>query len=207
MRELPRLIAITSGTQAPQEATSSALAATQVGLPGILVREPTWTDRDVLECVERLRAESDTLWIAIHDRIALARHECVDAVHLGFRSLTPSEARRLLPEDRHIGFSSHANDTPAAWIGADYRFFGPVHETPSKAGLLEPTGMSGLHIACTEDHLPVYALGGIQPVHVAECMEHGAYGLATLSDVLPSADPGASTARWLEALAGVESLR
>ena len=200
MRALPKLIAITSGKEDVRETCRRAGAALRGGLPGLLVREPQWSDREVLRCVEALRASSDELWIAVHDRVHLARHEAVDAVHLGFRSLTPAEARALLPADTLVGFSSHAADEPSAWEGADYRFFGPVRETPSKEGLLEPTGLEGLAATCAADDVPVFALGGLLPEHATDCVEAGAHGAAALASVLYAAEPTNAAAEWVREL-------
>ena len=59
-------------------------------------------------------------------------------------------------------------------------FFGPILETPSKAGIVEPHGFGELAKACVLG-VPVIAIGGFQtPKDVAKCAELGAHGVAVL---------------------------
>ncbi len=206
MRALPKLIAITAG-RASMEDRARAVEATSAGLPGVLLREPGLSDRELLSFAKELREQSDEVWIGIHDRAHLALAAEFDAVHLGFRSLAPHAVRAMLPAEKAVGFSAHASDEPDARIGADYLFFSPIKETASKSGLLEPTGFAGLKTVCEASELPIIALGGLAPEDVEECLAAGAHGVACLSDILLASDPGERVELWRAALLAAQEVR
>jgi thiamine-phosphate pyrophosphorylase len=205
----PPLVALTPGDPAQADARAivdRARSAIDAGLRGILVREPEMGDRQILELARALRALGpDDVWLAIHDRVHLAVACDAQAVHLGFRSLAPSQARRILPDSISIGLSTHAGDPPERALDADYVFFGPVLETPSKRGWKEATGFDGLAFAMSPGGPPVWAIGGITPEHVARCLDAGARGIAVRAGVLGSADPGAGCRSYLDALSRILS--
>lgn len=200
----PRLVALTPGDlDALQVARFGTVieAAIAAGLRGILVREPALSDRVFLELALEIAGQlPPDGYLAIHDRVHLAPAATARAVHLGFRSLTPSDARKILPHDVAIGLSAHAHDAPEDWRGADYLFFGPVLDTPSKQGLLSPVGFEGLARATAQSPVPVFAIGGLTPEHAAPVRRAGAHGIAVLRGVLGSPDPAASVRAYVRAL-------
>lgn len=195
MKKLPELIAITTGEALPRD-RARTIAAVGAGLPGLLLREPKLSDRELLAYASELREVSNELWLVVHDRAHLVNSPVLDGVHLGFRSLKPGQVREFVPAEKVIGFSSHVHDGPASWSGADYVFFGPVKETPSKAGLVEVTGFDGLRSAVSKCELPVVALGGLAPCDVQACQAAGVAGVACLSDILMAEEPTQRVAMW-----------
>ena len=101
------------------------------------------------------------------------------AVHLS--------ANQQFPEPRPslVGRSCHTADEVdrAVAEGCDYAFASPVYPTASKPGYGPALGPEGLAALCRPG-LPVYALGGVLPEHVAECVAAGAYGIAVMGPVL-----------------------
>ena len=195
----PRLLAISAG-QELEETRRRVGGAVEAGLQGVLLREPGWNDRELLRCGELLREAHEELWIGVHDRAHLLAAGLFDGVHLGFRSLPPARVREFAPEECAIGFSAHAADAPADREGATYLFFGPVKDTPSKRGLLEPTGFGGLAEAAGSCDVPVWALGGMTPEDAGACRESGAAGMACLGGLLGSENVEAAVARYRSAL-------
>lgn len=206
----PLLLALTAGDLTPgamllggtsrlRAAVARAVAA---GLRGVLLREPGLPDGAYLTLAVQLRQvlAPHGGWLGLHDRPHLVTAAGAQGVHLGFRSLPPGEARAAAGPDACLGLSTHLGDEPEAWAGCDYRFFGPVRATPSKEGILEPTGFQELARATTSAP-PVWALGGLRPEDVAQARAAGAAGVAALGGVLGAADPAAATAAYLEALA------
>src|SRR5207249_303633 len=106
--------------------------------------------------------------ILVNDRLDVALSERADGVHLGESSLPLPEARRFVgnrnePEGFLIGVSCHSLEAArsAASAGADYLFFGPVFDTPSKAAFGAPQGLERLAEVCRAVSIPVLAIGGI----------------------------------------------
>lgn len=194
-----RILALTPGDLrdgATADLLLRARTAVEAGLDAILVREPEMSDRATLELLRELRALlGPSGWLGVHDRAHLAAAARADGVHLGFRSLPIRAARAILADDVAIGFSAHAHDEPAAWTGADYLVFGPVFETPSKRGLLEPVGVAGLAAAVRSTSIPVWALGGIRPANADLVLNSGCAGIAVRGALLGARDPRSA---WLE---------
>ncbi len=210
LRLPPPLVALSPGDLAA-DATGDFLVAVRraasAGLAGMLLREPEMSDRVLLALAREIRALlSSGGWLAIHDRVHLADACGADAIHLGFRSLAPKEARAVLrrdvgPGNISIGFSAHAEDDPGLASGADYLFFGPVLDTPSKRGRKEPIGFEGLAAGVTRSPTPLWAIGGLLPQHVRRCLDAGAAGIAVRAGIFSAPDPAAATAAFLRALA------
>lgn len=174
-------------------------------LRAILLREPGLSDRAALELLHKLcglRAECPELWIGIHDRAHLAPAAGANGVHLGFRSLTVDQARRVVGRECAIGLSTHAGEDPARFHDADYVFHGPVLDTPSKRGLVEPVGEVGLARFCASTSKPVWAIGGLEPVHASILHRCGARGAAVLRGVAAAPDPATACRTWNAAWRG-----
>ncbi|MFN0006445.1 MAG: thiamine phosphate synthase [Planctomycetota bacterium] len=176
-------------------------AAVHGGLSGIVLREPAMGDRVLLELAREAREMlPEDAWLGIHDRVHLADAARADAVHLGFRSLTPLEARRILPDGIAIGFSAHEGDDLAHLAACDYVLFGPVFDTPSKRGWKDPVGLTGLARAVDVCAVPVWAIGGLQPEHAAACALAGCAGIAARAGIFAAADPARATGDYRAAV-------
>jgi thiamine-phosphate pyrophosphorylase len=176
--------------------------ALKAGLPAVLVREPSLPAGELLELARStvvLCRAHPGVWCGVHDSVHAALDAEADGVHLGFRSLTPGVVRECVGERLAIGFSAHVGDSPEAWEGADYLHYGPVYETPSKQGLLEPVGLPGLKSFVRQTGLPVFGLGGIHPSRAADVRSSGA-GVAVLSGILGAHDPAQATGQYLAAI-------
>jgi len=202
----PQLLALSPGDLSGSQTArflSRFGAAFEAGLPGLLLREPGLSDRELLRLGERLQEQAPGLWLGVHDRLHLAAALGAQGAHLGFRSLPPEVAQQHFGAQLTIGLSTHAEDTPARWAACDYRFHSPVLATSSKplgsAGYREPLGFGGLQRAVESSSTPIWALGGLQPEHVPACLAAGARGVAVLSGIWSSPDPGAASALYWNA--------
>lgn len=187
----PSLIALSPGDLTHPRQAQQLLGRLRLlregGLRGFLLREPGLSDRDLLELARELRRIFDRdqgTWLAVHDKLHVALSAEADAVHLGFRSLSPLAAKAALgTASISVGLSTHAADDAQSWDAADYLFHGPVFETPSKQGLVEPIGPEGLVIALKRrpnQAVPLLALGGIKPDNLRAVLDTGVHGAAVL---------------------------
>jgi thiamine-phosphate diphosphorylase len=91
-------------------------------------------------------------------------------------------AREILGEAAWIGRSTHAPEEAAAAArqGADFVVFGPIRETPSKKGILEPRGFLALAEAARRSTAPVVAIGGLGVGDEEAVARAGAVGFAAI---------------------------
>lgn len=141
----------------------------------------------VREATERKTKEAVATRIIVNDRldVALAAHAA--GVHLGHESVPVGDVVRWCragnaPPGFLIGISCHSRDEvkEAETTGADYIFFGPIYETPSKIAFGAPRGIARLTEVCRGSRIPVIAIGGIGEENAAECIGAGAAGIAAI---------------------------
>lgn len=150
-------------------------------------RRPLGDDGDACRMGRSLRAQAP--WLAVHARSDLAQLIGADAVLAGARSL-PIEvlARRWGRQAEadalgRLGASVHneAERVEALQAGAEFLFYGPVWETPSKRGILPPLGSEALRRFVDDVEQPVIAIGGVEAAEqVAAAHAAGAHGVAVL---------------------------
>lgn len=127
----------------------------------------------------------------VNDRVDIALAVEADGVHLGWQSLPFGVVRKLLGFEKLIGVSTHNRQEALqaqSW-GADYITFGPIFDTPSKAGLLKPTGIKEIHKLKKEIKTPIIALGGINGKNVESVLNGGADGIAVISSIMQADNP------------------
>jgi thiazole tautomerase (transcriptional regulator TenI) len=124
--------------------------------------------------------EETGCWLIVNDRVDIAAAVGAKGIQLASHSLRVDEARAVTTEIP-VGISVHSVEdaTEAQSQGASWCVAGTVFETPSHPG------RSGLRIPFIEEvaravRIPVIAIGGIRPEHVADLIRAGAYGIATI---------------------------
>ena len=198
---LPRLIGIADGFASGRGEWNAstvqlrAFAAVAAGVEWLHLRDHAATLDAFTAAAEDLsasifRARPDTL-LSVNTYVSVAQRLRL-AVHLGYRGLSIGDVRCLEP---HVLLSAAAHSEGAAIAavrqGADVVLFSPVFPTASKPGHAG-AGLDALAACCAAvPETPVYALGGITPDRVRDCLDAGAYGVAVLSGILfpqPPAD-------------------
>ncbi|MCF6156271.1 MAG: thiamine phosphate synthase [Candidatus Brocadia sp.] len=129
--------------------------------------------------------------LIINDRIDIALAVEADGVHLGWQSLPFNITRKLFGFEKLIGLSTHnrREALQAQGYGADYITFGPIFDTPSKAGLLKPTGSGEIRKLKNEITIPVIALGGINEKNIETVLASGVDGVAVISSIMYADNP------------------
>lgn len=104
-----------------------------------------------------------------------------DGLHLSSNLLLRRKERGV-SDDLILGASCHSREElrHAQSIGCDFAVLGPVNKTVShlNAPAIGWDTFSGM---CNESGMPVYALGGMTPMHLAEAWQNGAQGVAGIS--------------------------
>jgi 8-oxo-dGTP diphosphatase len=123
--------------------------------------------------------------VLVNGDLELARALCV-GVHLRaaqLRTLTDRPLSNELP----VGASCHdENELRAAQaLGCDFAVLGSVMPTATHADA-EPLGWEGFARLREAVALPIYAIGGLSPQHIAQARQHGAQGIAAIRALWPS---------------------
>jgi len=172
-------------------------AAIAAGVHWVQVREKDLTARELLALtraaiaisLEETRANADrrAARILVNDRVDVALAAGAAGIHLGRNSVPAQGAIRWLragnaPTDFLAGVSCHSIDEAreAEGAGANYVFFGPIFDTPSKRSFGAPQGVARLSEVCRSVRIPVIAIGGVTEENSAECIRAGASGIAAI---------------------------
>jgi thiamine-phosphate pyrophosphorylase len=180
-------------------------AAIAGGLDLLQIREK---DLPAGELLDLVRAAQDLVKrarsrcrIVVNDRLDVALAARANGVHLPSEGLPIKEVRSRAKGRFQIGRSVHspAEAREAAKAGADYVFFGPVFETPSKIAYGPPQGTAALRKLVGSARRPIWAIGGINLETIAELADIAVAGVAAISAIGTADDP-AEAVRALRAL-------
>ena len=124
--------------------------------------------------------------LIINDYVDLALEIDAAGVHLGTADLPPHEARRILGQDKIIGYSvdsyvafEQINTTDCV----DYLGVSAVFPSQTKTDCKTIWGLEGLHDLSQQTKHPLIAIGGINATNVSAVMQHGAQGVAVVSAI------------------------
>ena len=190
-----KLMLVTDRRRSTRPLTETAQMALAGGVDAVQLRERDMSARELYALALKLRAITREAGAAliVNQRLDVALAVGADGVHLGWRSLSPTDVRKLAGEKFLIGISCH--DRPqihaAEEARASYALLGPVFHTSSKEGLVHTIGLGPLKNLVSVARIPVLAIGGITPENAAQVMETGVAGLAAVSALIDPEDPAA----------------
>ena len=207
LRVIPRLHVVTDDQvlARPDFATSArevceALETREVALH---IRGPHTSGRTLTRLARILRepAAACGVTLLVNDRLDVALAVEASGVHLGARSIPPTEARRLLGGGRLLGVSVHSESEAmeATRSGADYLFFGPLFETPSHPGAAA-SGAEVVDRVLSRVDLPVVGIGGVTPQRAATVIASGAHGVAAIRGIWDTPSPREAVQVYLDAV-------
>lgn len=183
-------------------------AAVEAGARLIQYREKGGGRRAMYETAKRLReiTAGHRATLIINDEIDLALAVRADGVHLGQDDLPLWVARKVLGKGAIVGLSTHNLEqaVQAEAEGADYIGFGPIFRTGTKESPYPPLGLEAIAEVKKRVQIPLYAIGGIQEVHIGRILSSGAAGVAAISAL--SGDIGPNVARWIKSLESAGNL-
>ena len=146
-------------------------------------------------------AATSGVTLLVNDRLDVALAVTVAGVHLGSRSVPPTEARRLLGANRILGVSVHnpSEAVGAAESGANYLFLGPLFETPSHPGVAVG-GAEFMDRVASRVDVPVVGIGGVTPERAAAVLASGAHGVAAIRGIWDAPSPPDAVQAYLDAM-------
>ena len=182
---------------------ASVERAAAAGVDWIQLREKDFSGKEwqelVHESLRRISRLGAGTRLFVNDRMDVALACGAGGVHLSENGIPVSEACRLRDEffasssekrDFLVGVSCHSLGASlgAARAGADYIYFSPIFNTPSKANYGPPQGLDRLAAICRAVTIPVIAIGGISAEKAESCLHAGAAGVAAIRMFQDSVD-------------------
>ena len=149
----------------------------------IILREKDLGEEDYETLAKRMLAECSQIKekLILHFYPEVARKLGIRRIHLPLYRLEEmtKEDKRVFDE---IGVSIHSMEQAkrAVELGAAYMTAGHIFATQCKPGL-KPRGLLFLSSICKENHVKVYAIGGIEEENMESCIEAGAAGVCQMS--------------------------
>lgn len=177
-------------------------AAVEAGVKIVQLRMKHASRADILREAREMRritAGTETLFI-VNDDPGIASEAGADGVHVGQNDMDAAEIRRLYPELRIIGLSTHSPAQTAASLGkpVDYIGVGPVYATPTK-DIPDPTlGLDTMAEMIRLSPRPAVAIGGIDAARLPDVIKAGARNYAAVRAVCSSPDPREAIRRLMD---------
>lgn len=139
--------------------------------------------------IRKITKDKGAIFI-VNDRVDIALLTDADGVHLGQDDLPVKEARRLLGNNKIIGYSTHnlREALESKKLPVDYISFGPIFATKTKEDAQTPKGLKGLDEARKAVKIPIVAIGGITETNMAHVLKQGVESVAMISDILAAKD-------------------
>ena len=156
------------------------------------LRAKSLSSKEFLETariIRKITKDKGTVFI-VNDRVDIALLTDADGVHLGQDDLPVKEARRLLGNNKIIGYSTHnlREALEAVRLPVDYISFGPIFPTKTKEDAQTPKGLKGLSEVRKAVEIPIVAIGGITETNMVHVLKEGVEGVAMISEILTVKD-------------------
>jgi len=175
-----------------------------VGVNAVQLREKDLDNTELIQLAQPIaelcRDYEAKLFINTNTRVA--REVGAAGVHLPANAESVKTVKTQTDEHLYVGCSVHGLDAAQKrkTEGADFVTYSPIYPTASKPGYGPVVGVEHLAEMAESVKLPVFALGGITPDRVDECLAAGAFGVAVMSGVMSPANAGAQARRYLDVL-------
>lgn len=175
-----------------------------VGVKSIQLREKDLSDTALMQLAAPIAAlcQNYDAKLFINTHINVARDVGAAGVHLPANAEPIDSIKTETDDNFYIGCSVHSLDTAKKREaeGADFVAYSPIYPTDSKPGYGPPVGAASLAEVVKGVKVPVFALGGITPARVPECLKAGAFGVAVMSGVMVPKSAGIQAKYYLDVL-------
>ena len=201
---LPKLYAIVDAANFAQEkdpAQALLQFACELSASGVTLlqyRNKQGSAKEILSHGRELkRIMGERTQLIMNDRADLCLAAGFGGVHVGQNDLSPAGARRVLGEDKIIGFSTHNLEQAVAaeCDAADYIAIGPIFATRSKDKPDPLVGIAGLKEIRKHVRKPLVAIGGITRETCQEVIAAGADAVAVVGGLVDTSGENSSRTR------------
>lgn len=172
----------------------------KAGATFLQLREKDFTHTEMVNEAKEIKKITDKYNVpfVINDDILAAKEIDADGVHIGQSDMEYSKAREILGPDKIIGISAGnvQEAITAEKMGADYIGVGAVFHTSTKKDAKDMSRETLLAIA-NSVNIPIVAIGGITYDNMDYLKDTGVHGVAVISAIFGSGNPGKATENLL----------
>ena len=168
-------------------------AALQNGVTLVQLREKEKTSEEYYTLAVAVKKITDYYGVPLilDDRADIALAADAAGVHVGQQDLPAATVRQLLSPNRILGVSAKTVEQ------ADYLGTGAMFPTTTKV-ITQPTSYDTLKAICKAVTIPVVAIGGINESNILQMSGSGVHGVAVVSAIMRSSEPGTAAKRLRE---------
>lgn len=174
------------------------------GIRAIQLREKDLGDAALYQLAKPIAelCRNSNAQLFINTAVQVALDVGAAGIHLPANGESVGSVKAGAVDNFLIGCSVHCFDAAEkrAAEGADFVTYSPIYPTASKPGYGPAVGVVNLARLTKQIKLPLFALGGITPMRVAECLKAGAFGVAVMSGVMSPTSAGNQAQHYLHAL-------
>ena len=187
---------------APTPLTAVISELLDAGITAIQLREKDLSSEElnhfaqpIAELCQNYKAK-----LFINTYTCVAHNVGAAGVHLPASAESVDSVRAQTDGNFYIGCSVHsfAEAEKREAEGADFLTYSPIYPTASKPGYGPVVGIENLAKLVERVKLPVFALGGVTPTRVTECLAAGAFGVAVMSGVMSPKNAEKQAKSYLE---------
>lgn len=188
----------------PKSIVSVVSEILDAGVKAIQLREKDLNDTDLLSIalpISRL-CKNYEAHLFINSNVQIAIDVGAAGLHLPDNNVSVQEVRENAQNELMVACSTHSILTAKKreTEGADFITYSPIYRTKSKPAYSVAVGVENLEKLVHRVNIPVYALGGITPTRVKECISAGASGVAVMSGIVSATDSALRAKAYLENL-------
>lgn len=175
-----------------------------VGVKAIQLREKNLNDVALFKLAKPISdlCRANNAHLFINTNVKVAMDIGAAGIHLPDTDVSVDKVKAESDSNVLIGCSIHGVDAAKKREiqGADFITYSPIYPTVTKPQYGSAVGIGNLEKLVKQVNLPVFALGGITPARIGECLGVGASGIAVMSGVMAPIDAAQRAKEYLSAL-------
>ncbi len=188
----------------PKSIVSVVSEILDAGVKAIQLREKDLNDTDLLRIalpISKL-CKNYEAQLFINSNVKIAIDVGAAGLHLPDNDVSVQEVREKTQNNLMVACSTHSISTAKRreTEGADFLTYSPIYKVRSKPTDNVAVGVVNLEKLVHHVNIPVFALGGITPTRVKECISAGASGVAVMSGIISATDSALRAKAYLECL-------
>ena len=172
----------------PKSIVSVVSEILDAGVKTIQLREKDLNDADLLRIALPISKLCKTYnaHLFINSNVKIAIDVGAIGIHLPDNDVSVQEVREKTQGGLTVACSTHSISTAKKreTEGADFITYSPIYRTTRKPKNDVAVGLVNLEKLVHHVNIPVFALGGITPARVNECISAGASGVAVMSGIV-----------------------